>query len=134
MLLYVRLQEPELTGNACTSSSPSLVDCLIMAGQLPSPKSGARTSRVPDGVVSSFLPTASSNKWKGQTMTNAYRHFDTLRDAKATLAQQFGSVEVSFFRCREGLAIYRLRCAGNRHFFATLYEGPDCYLMVNLDS
>ncbi len=59
-------------------------------------------------------------------MTNAYRQFDTLRDAKATLAQQFGSVVVSFFRSREELAIYRLRRAGNQHFFATLHEGPDC--------
>jgi hypothetical protein len=66
-------------------------------------------------------------------MNTKYQHFDSLRDAKATLAQQIGTVEISFFRSREDHSIYRVRRAGTQHFFATLYEGPDCYLMVSMD-
>ncbi len=65
-------------------------------------------------------------------MNKKHQHFDSLRDAKATLAQQVGTVEISFFRSRENLSIYRVRRAGSTHFFGSLYEGPDDYLFICL--
>ena len=67
-------------------------------------------------------------------MNEQYQHFSSLRDAKATLAEQIGSVEISFFRSREDFSICRVRRAGDRHFVGTIYEGPDCYLLIPLSS
>ncbi len=63
-------------------------------------------------------------------MKKSHQHFNTLRDAKATLANQIGTIEISFFRSREDFSIYRVRRAGDRLFIGTLYEGPDCYLLI----
>lgn len=66
-------------------------------------------------------------------MNTKYQHFKSLRDAKATLAQQIGTVEISFFRSRENFSIFRVRRAGDRHYVGTLYEGPDCFLLIPLN-
>lgn len=65
-------------------------------------------------------------------MTKTYLHFSSLRDAKATLGQEFGNIELEFFRTREGYSIFRVRIAGSLHFMGTIYEGPDCLLFAPL--
>lgn len=63
-------------------------------------------------------------------MTQRYVHFSNLRDAKATLGQQIGTVALEFFKAREGYSIFRVRLAGSCKYVGTIYEGPDCLMFA----